>query len=65
MPGKGGPGRRQTNQLLPHTSTFSLTDLLIDISELHCDRNPYPDILPVLLCLLPTLCNGANREALG
>ena len=54
----------QANQILPHPSNFPLPDLLINLSDLHCDRIPHPDIRPVPLCLLPTLCNFANMEAI-
>ena len=45
--------------------TFSLPDLLIDLSDLHCDRSPHTDLRPIPLCLLLPLCSCANREALG
>ena len=55
----------QAKHILPHPSTFPLLDLLIDISNLHCGRSPHPDIRLVLLCLLTSFRNCANREALG
>ena len=46
-------------------STFPLPDILINLSDLHCNIIPDPDIRPVQICLLPPLCNCAKREALG
>ena len=51
-------------KLLPHTSNFSLLDLLINLSDLHCDRSALTDLRPVPLCLLPPLLNCANRKLL-
>ena len=65
MPGQGGTGRWQTNQLLTHTSTFPLPDILINLSDLHCHRSPHSNLRPVPLFILPPLHNCANSEALG
>ena len=58
--GQGGPGRRQTNQILPDTSTFPLPDILINISDLHCDRRLHPDLFPVPFPLFPPLRNFSD-----
>ena len=53
------------NHILPHPFTFPLPDLLINLSDLHCDIIHHHDRRLVLLCLLPPLCDCANREYLG
>ena len=44
---------------------FYLPDLLIYLYDLQCDISPHPDLRLVPICLLPFLCNCANREALS
>ena len=52
------------NNTSPRISHFYLPDLLIDLSDLHCDKSPHPDLCPVPILLLPTTHNCANREAI-
>ena len=55
----------KASHILPHNSAFSLSDLLIDISNLHCDRSRHPNLHVFLLCSLPHLRNCAKRGFLG
>ena len=54
-----------SNHILPHPSNFSLPDLLTDISNLLCDRSPFPNICLLPIFILPLLRNFSNREDIG
>ena len=52
------------NQTLPCPSDSSFPDLIINIYDLHSDKIPHPDPRLFLICLLHSLRNFSNREAL-
>ena len=53
------------NHHLPHSSDFTLPDLLVYLSDIHCDRSLHAYLCIVPLFLIPPLRNGDNRESIG